>query len=66
MRSSQLLENLDLDNLDAFEITIYNNYARHMDKVEALQIIINNVEGDYTQLSETLTEIAEIQDGEII
>lgn len=65
MRSTQLLENLDIEELDAFEITIYNDYSRHMDKVEALQIIINNVEGDYSQLSETLAEIAEIQDEEL-
>jgi hypothetical protein len=35
-----------------------------MSKEEALQIIINTVEGDYSQLSESLAEIAELQDEE--
>ncbi len=66
MKSQQLLENLDIEELDAFEITIYNNYSKSMSKVEALQIIINNVEGDHSQLSESLAEIAEIQEQETI
>ena len=32
-----------------------------MDKASALQILINNVEGDYSQLNQQLSEIAEEQ-----
>lgn len=55
------LKNFDLDNLDMFENMIYNDYSKSMQKHEALQIIINNVEGDFSQLSEQLSEIAEQQ-----
>ncbi|MFH6944598.1 hypothetical protein [Flavobacterium sp. FlaQc-50] len=55
---------MDVESLDAFEITMYNEYLRKMSKSEALQIIINNVEGDYTQLSDSLAEIAQEQNNE--
>lgn len=61
MNALQQLENFDLDSLDMFETMIYNDYINNMPKVESLQIIINNVEGDFTQLSEGLCRIAEIQ-----
>ena len=62
MPITEKLENVDIESLDAFEITVYNDYRRHMSKTEALQAIINNSEGDYTQLSDNLSEIAQEQD----
>ena len=59
-----MLENIDVDCLDAFELTFYNDYIQHMSKTEALQRIINNAEGDYSQLSESLSEIAQEQENQ--
>jgi hypothetical protein len=64
MNALQKLENFDLNNLDIYEFSIYENYYKNMSKAEALQIIINNVEGDFSQLSEDLAEIAEQQESE--
>lgn len=61
MNINNMLENVDVEYLDAFEQTMYHDYIQHMSKTEALQRIINNAEGDYTQLSEILAEIAEEQ-----
>ena len=55
------LEDFDLDNLDPFETMQYDNYSKSMSKVDALQILINTVEGDYSQLSPELAELAEMQ-----
>jgi DNA polymerase III delta prime subunit len=52
------LQNVDLDQLDMIEKQDYDNFSRNMSKEEALQIIINNVEGDYSQLSEELSILA--------
>lgn len=49
------------DNLDNFESMQYDRFSNSMDKASALQILINNVEGDYSQLSKQLSEIAEEQ-----
>jgi len=57
----QKLENFDLDFLDTFEEIQYNSFIKNMTKAEALQILINNVEGDFYQLSDELREIAEEQ-----
>ena len=59
--TEQKLENFDTDNLDMYEEILFKDFSRNMTKVEALQIIINNVEGDFYQLSEELAEIAEEQ-----
>ena len=56
-----LLENFDIENLDMFESMQYDNYISHSNKTEALQILINTVEGDTTQLSNQLAVIAEMQ-----
>jgi len=63
--AQQLLENFNIDNLDIFEEMLYNDYTKHSSKVEALQLLINSVEGDYSQLSEDLAKIAELQDAEM-
>jgi hypothetical protein len=58
------LVNFNIDNLDNFESMQYEDFIKSMDKPSALQILINNVEGDYSQLSEKLAEIAEEQSDE--
>jgi hypothetical protein len=51
----------DIDDLDPFESMQYENFSKNMSKAESLQILINNVEGDYSQLSPKLAKIAEEQ-----
>jgi hypothetical protein len=63
-KTNQKLENFDIDTLDMFEQTMYFDFIKNLSKAEALQIIINSVEGDYTQLSENLSEIAQEQETE--
>jgi len=53
------LENFDLKNLDTFERREYDHFVKQSTKTETLQLLINNVEGDYSQLSTELSEIAE-------
>jgi hypothetical protein len=55
------LEDFDLDELDPFETMQYNNFVKSLGKVGALQVLINTVEGDYSQLSPALAELAEMQ-----
>ncbi|MEI7960732.1 MAG: hypothetical protein WCI04_00190 [archaeon] len=55
------LAKFNIDDLDDFESMQYNQFSKSMDKASALQILINNVEGDYSQLNEQLSEIAEEQ-----
>lgn len=66
MNTQEKLQNFDIDNLDMFELMQYNDLKYNLTKVEALQIIINNVEGDFSQLSEQLAEIAEQQEEEFL
>lgn len=66
MNTQEKLQNFDIDNLDMFETMQYNDLKYNLTKVEALQIIINNVEGDFSQLSEQLAEIAEQQEEEFL
>ncbi len=54
-----LLTLFDVDNLDNFERMQYDMFIKNMSKEEALQILINTVEGDFTQLSDKLRTIAE-------
>lgn len=55
------LEDFDIDNLDDFETMQYNQFLKSSGKVGALQVLINSVEGDYSQLSPELAELAEKQ-----
>ena len=55
------LKNFDLSNLDMMEQMNYEEFSKSMPKEDALQIIINTVEGDYSQLSPKLAELAEKQ-----
>ena len=62
------LSDFDIDNLDAFETNEFNyikSKNTQMSKSEILQILINNVDGDTTQLSECLAEIAEMQGNDV-
>lgn len=55
------LQKFDLNDLDTFETQQYNHFSKSMKKEEALQILINTVEGDFSQLSPSLAELAEKQ-----
>jgi predicted ABC-type ATPase len=55
------LKNFNLDDLDIMEDFHYKHFSKSMPKDEALKVVINSVEGDYSQLSEKLREIAEKQ-----
>ena len=50
----------NVDNLDTYERMVYDDLiSRVNDKESALKILINSVEGDYSQLSDELAELAE-------
>lgn len=64
------LKSFNLDNLDSFEQMQYNdmskkkdlkNPAKNRPKEFILQVLINNVEGDYSQLSPELSKLAKKQ-----
>ena len=59
---AMMLKNFDLNNLNEFWKKEYNHFSRQSSKENSLQILINAVEGDYSQLSPKLAEIAELQD----
>ena len=56
------LEAVEIPELDMFEKFCYSDLIGRMTKAKALQIIINNAEGDYSQLSPQLAQIARNQD----
>jgi len=63
--SKVLLENFDINDLDDFSHFQYTtHHIKFMPKIEALQVLINTVEGDYSQLCEGLAEIALLQEKE--
>ena len=56
------LEAFDLNNLDPLETRFYSDFFKSTNsKVQSLQVLINMVEGDYTQLNEELAILAEKQ-----
>jgi hypothetical protein len=57
-----MLKNFDLNNLNEFWKKEYNHFSKQSSKENSLQILINAVEGDYSQLNPKLAEIAELQD----
>jgi len=65
MDISKQLEAFDINQLDGLEEWHYNHHIKSMSKVEALQVIINTVEGDYSQLSSELAELAELQQPQV-
>lgn len=52
------LSAFDISNLDDYEKMRYDSLTKSVSKEKALQILINDVEGDYTQLSPKLRAIA--------
>ena len=60
-KDNSRLVNFDIDDLDSFESMQYDQFSNSMDKADALQILINNTESDYSQLNEQLAKIAEEQ-----
>jgi hypothetical protein len=61
MKTNDKLQNVSIESLDAFEETMYYEYSKKMSKVDALQRIIDDAEGDYTRLSDELADIAQDQ-----
>ena len=59
--TTHMLKNIEVEHLDAFEATIYNELSTRMTKTQALQTIIDYAEGDFSKLSDPLAEIAELQ-----
>lgn len=58
MEKNNPLSDFDIDTLDSYETMVYNDLIKNSTKEEALQILINNVEGDLSQLSDGLAIIA--------
>lgn len=56
-----MLNSVEVEHLDAFEETMYNDLSTRMTKAQALQTIIDYAEGDLSKLSDPLAEIAELQ-----
>jgi hypothetical protein len=57
------LTDFDINDLDAFERMQFTDLtSKGLTKENALQVLINSVEGDYSQLSDELGEIAMEQD----
>lgn len=55
----KLLNDFDVSTLDAMETMWYEKFTKDgLPKAEALQVIINTVEGDYSQLSPDLFALA--------
>src|SRR5574343_345902 len=51
----------DINKLNPFERMQYDRFIKQSDKVSVLRILINNTEGDYSQLSDDLAAIAEAE-----
>lgn len=58
------LDSVDTEQLDYFEKFMFDDLSQRMGKAEALKVIINNVEGDYSQLSDELRKYAQFEDFE--
>lgn len=54
----KLLKHFDICKLDMLEMRTYSHAIKSMPKESVLQMLINNVEGDYSQLSPELAKIA--------
>ena len=55
------LEKFNIDNLDYYEYEQYNHFLPRLGKAQSLQLLINTVDGDTSQLSPELAELAEKQ-----
>lgn len=59
------LKSVKFNDLDVMEQRMYNNFINTSSHEQSLQLIINSVEGDYSQLSEKLSKIAQAEDKEM-
>lgn len=64
-KAYQKLKSVKRSDLDELEQMWYDKNLTHSSHENALQIIINMVEGDYSQLSTKLAKIAEAEDKEM-
>lgn len=55
------LEKFNIDNLDYYEYEQYNHFLPRLGKAQSLQLLINTVDGDVSQLSPELAKLAEKQ-----
>jgi hypothetical protein len=53
-----LLKSFDTSKLDNYETFVFNDMIKKHNKETVLEILINNVEGDFTQLSPGLKKLA--------
>lgn len=53
------LKNFNLNSLDSCEMLLYNDLNQSLDKIDALKEVINFANGDTSQLSDALLELAE-------
>ena len=53
-----LLKNFDINKLDNYENFVFNDMIKKHSKETVIEILINNVEGDFTQLSPGLKKLA--------
>lgn len=60
LQLENLLNDINIDKLDIYEQMMYNNLREksYLTKSNSLKVLINNVEGDYSQLSRPLKTIA--------
>ena len=64
-KAYQRLKSVKRDDLDDLEQMFYDDFIKHSSHEQSLQIIINTVEGDYSQLSTKLAKIAKAEDKEL-
>lgn len=60
IETRNLFKDFDIDSLDTYERMMFDEFMSNgNDKESALKILINSVEGDYSQLSDELGILAE-------
>jgi len=64
-KAYQKLNSVKRNDLDMMEQIWYDKFVKQSSHKKTLQIIINNVEGDYSQLSTKLSRIAKAEDKEL-
>ena len=53
------LKNFNLNSLDSCEMLLYNDFSQSVGKIDALKEVINFANGDESQLSDALLEVAQ-------
>ncbi len=64
-KAYQKLKSVKRNDLDMLEQMWYDKFIKQSSHEHTLQVIINNVEGDYSQLSTKLSKIAKAEDKEL-